>query len=353
MKKQKLLAALAIVSVVWMVSCAKDNFKEIVGVCPVVLSTNPSDGAAGVPFNQIITVTFNEKMNAATITPASFTVSATNTIAGIVSYSDSTAVFTPFSPLLPNTTYTGRVTTSVKDLLGNALQSDYVWTFSTGAFFVNLNSAARFGILAGVGISNLAGQSEIHDMDVAISPGVRSSVTGFPPAIIVNGSIYASDDVLPSGVPAMLVQAKLDLANAYLFVEGITFPAPTAVSGDLGGRTLTPGIYKSQSSLLIQSGNLTLDAQGDANAVWVFQIASNLTTIGGSGGNIILSGGAKANNIFWQTGSSATIGDFTTFKGNVLALSSITMKSGATIEGKLFARNGAVVLTDTNIINKP
>jgi hypothetical protein len=133
----------------------------------------------------------------------------------------------------------------------------------------------------------------------------------------------------------------------------MNFPAPTTVSGDLGGRTLTPGIYKSNSSLLIQSGNLTLDAQGDANAVWIFQVASDFTTVGGSGGNIILTGGARANNVFWQTGSSATIGDFTSFKGNVLALTSITMKSGATAQGRMLAINGSVVLTNTNIINKP
>ena len=129
--------------------------------------------------------------------------------------------------------------------------------------------------------------------------------------------------------------------------------ASTILSGDQGGKTLTPGIYKSLSSLLIQSGDLTLNAQGDSNAAWVFQIATNLTTIGGAGGDIKLIGGAKAENIIWQTGSSVTIGDFTSFKGNVLALTSITMNSGATAEGRMLAINGSVVLTNTNIIQKP
>jgi gliding motility-associated-like protein/uncharacterized repeat protein (TIGR01451 family) len=167
----------------------------------------------------------------------------------------------------------------------------------------------------------------------------------------VNGAIYASDDVAPPGVAAMLTQAKQDLTNAYLFAEAASAPAPVTVAGDQGGLTLTPGIYKSTSTLLIQSGDLTLDGLGDVNAVWIFQIASNLTTIGGAGGNVILSGGAQAKNITWQVGSSATIGNGTSFKGNILALTSITMNTGSTIDGRLLARNGAVVLSGTNIIN--
>jgi uncharacterized Zn-binding protein involved in type VI secretion len=170
---------------------------------------------------------------------------------------------------------------------------------------------------------------------------------------MVNGAIYASDDIAPPGIPAMLVQAKLDLVAAYLYAEGATSPAPATVSGDQGGTTLAPGIYKSTSTLLIQSGDLTLDAQGDVNAVWIFQIASDFTTVGGAGGNVILSGGAQAKNVFWQTGSSATIGDYTSFKGNILALTSITMNSHATVTGRMLARNGSVVMTSTNIINKP
>jgi hypothetical protein len=190
-------------------------------------------------------------------------------------------------------------------------------------------------------------------MDCGISPGVRSSFTGFPPAIVVNGSIFASDDIAPPGVPAMLIQAKQDLTDAYLFAEAATSPAPATVAGDQGGKTLAPGIYKSTSTLLIQSGDLTLDAQGDANAVWIFQIASDFTTVGGAGGNVILTGGAQAKNVYWQTGRSATIGDYTSFKGTILALTSITMNSHATAQGRMLARNGAVVLTSTNIITKP
>jgi len=216
----------------------------------------------------------------------------------------------------------------------------------------NLNSAGRFGILAGTAITS-TGASVIKNVDVGLSPGVHSSITGFPPAIVVNGAVYASDDIAPPGIAARLIQAKQDLTNAYLFAEGATAPAPATVAGDQGGKTLAPGIYKSTSTLLIQSGDLTLDAQGNANAVWIFQIASDFTTIGGAGGNVILTGGAQAKNITWQVGSSATIGNGTSFKGNILALTSITMNTGSTIDGRLLARNGAVVLSGTNIINGP
>ncbi|MCJ7448720.1 MAG: ice-binding family protein [Bacteroidales bacterium] len=115
--------------------------------------------------------------------------------------------------------------------------------------------------------------------------------------------------------------------------------------------TLTPGLYKSSGSLEISSGDLTFDAKGDANAVFILQIASTLTTT--SERKVILSGGAQAKNVFWQVGRSAVIGDYTLFKGTVMALTSITMGSGATTVGRMLARNGAVVLTSTNIINKP
>ncbi len=323
---------------------------------PKVISTDPSNNTLNIPLNKIITANFDMPMDPLTVDNTTFTLRrGTNSILGTVSYSGTTATFTPTSDLVLNATYTATITTGAKNIAGIPLANNHVWTFSTGASGsaqgVNLGSAEQFGILAGVGVSNNAGFSEIHDLNVGISPGVRSSVTGFPPAIVVNGAIYASDD--SAAVAAMLSLAKQHLVDAYLFAEGATSPAPATVSGDLGGTTLAPGIYKSTSTLLVQSGNLTLDAQGDPNAVWIFQIASDFTTVGGAGGSIILSGGAQAKNVFWQTGSSATIGDNTIFKGNVLALTSITMNSNATAEGRMLARNGSVVMTSTNIITKP
>jgi hypothetical protein len=155
------------------------------------------------------------------------------------------------------------------------------------------------------------------------------------------------------GIAALLLKAKTDLTSAYLYAEGASSPAPVSVAGDQGGKTLAPGIYNSTSTLLIQSGDLTLDAQGDVNAIWIFQIASSLTTVGGAGGSVVLSGGAQAKNIYWQVGSSATIGGYTIFKGNVLALTSITMGGYSVADGRMLAQNGAVSMISTNIINKP
>ena len=329
---------------------------------PTVTSTDPANNAINVVLNKKITAIFSEAMDPLTLTGTTFTIKQGVTpVAGTVSYAGTTASFTLFSSLSINTTYTATITTGAKNVSGVPLANNYIWTFSTGASInplgVDLKTVAQFGIIAGVGVSNNAGFSVIQNMDVGISPGFRSSITGFSitggPGIIVNGKFYASDDIAPPGVPAMLIQAKQDLTDAYLFAEGATSPAPVTIAGDQGGKTLAPGIYKSTSTLLIQSGNLTLDAQGDANAVWIFQIASNFTTIGGAGGSVILAGGAQAKNVYWQTGSSATIGDYTSFNGNVLALTSITMNSHAVAVGRMLARNGAVTLTSTNIIIKP
>jgi hypothetical protein len=335
------------------------SFTTTTSTIPAVISTDPLDLAIDVALNKVIGATFNLTMDPLTITTTSFTLKAgVTSVLGTVNYLGKTASFTPTANLLPSTLYTATITTGAKNLTGVSIASDYVWSFTTHATLVlapvvDLKSAGMFGILAGVGISNNAGFSVINNQDVGIYPGLRSSVTGFPPATVVGGVILCADDLVPAGTPALLNQAKLDLVAAYLFAEGATTPAPATVSGDQGGLTLAPGIYKSTSTLLIQNGNLTLDAQGDPNATWIFQIASAFTTVGGAGGSIVLAGGAQAKNIYWQTGSSAVIGDYTTFYGNVLALQSITMNSYAVATGRMLAQNGAVVMTGTNTINKP
>ncbi len=361
MKINNIITVLAIATVAAFTACEKDTFREKPGVCPIVLSTNPENGASGVPLEKIITATFNTKMDPKTINESSFTLTGESELAGTVTYNDENRRlnFVPDNPLAPGTSWSARIATTVKDEHGNALQTDYIWSFTTGtatapsANGVNLNSVAGFGIFAGAGISNNAGFSEIRNLNIGITPGVRSAVTGFPPAIVVNGAIFASGDASPDGVSDMLIQAKQDLIDAYLYAESAVSPAPATVAGDQGGKTLAPGIYKSTSTLLIQSGDLTLDAQGDENAVWIFQIAADFTTVGGAGGSVILKGGAQAKNVYWQTGSSATIGDYTSFHGNVLALTSITLNSGATATGRMLARNGSVVMTNNNIIEKP
>ncbi len=240
------------------------------------------------------------------------------------------------------------ITTVVRD--GIFIKRNNKYNLTIIIPFIDLKTAKEFGILSGVGITG-SDLSTVNDMDVGISPGFRADITAFPPATVVNGAIYAADD--SPAVEAMLIQAKSDLTDAYLSAKNAVSPVPGIVAGDIGGSTLIPGIYKSSSTLMVQAGNLILDAQGNSNAFWVFQVEEALTTIGGAGGDINLINGAKAENVFWQIGSSATIGDYTSFKGNILALTSITLNSGATIEGRALAINGAVVLTAANTINKP
>jgi ribulose 1,5-bisphosphate synthetase/thiazole synthase len=334
------------------------TFTTLSPPAPTVISTVPVSNATGIALSSKVTATFSVAMNPSTITSSTFTLQlGTNAVPGTVSYTNTTATFTPTSGLLSGNTYTATVTTGAKNVAGTPLANNYTWNFSTlaplGPIAPDLKSVARFGIIAGVGVSNDAGFSVINNMDVGIYPGARSSVTGFPPATIKNGAIYAADDVTPSGTAAMLKQAKIDLTNAYLYAAGASSPAPATVSGDQGGKTLAPGIYKTTSTLSIQNGDLTLDAKGDVNAVWIFQIASAFTTVGGSGGNVILSGGAQAKNVYWQVASSATIGDYTSFYGNIMAYTSITMDGYATATGRMLAINAAVVMTSTNIISKP
>jgi cytoskeletal protein CcmA (bactofilin family) len=202
---------------------------------------------------------------------------------------------------------------------------------------VALGSACTFGILAGSTVTNVQGTPSTISGDVGVSPG--NAITGFPSGS-VTGAIHAGD--------AVAATAQGDLTKAYLDLAGRTAPAPITVAGDLGGMTLVPGLYKSTSSLGV-TGDVTL--AGDANAVWVFQIASALTTVSGS--RVVLTGGAIAKNVSWQVGSSASVGTGGVFEGNILALDSITLKTGAKLNGRALARNGAVTLDNGTITVPP
>jgi uncharacterized protein (TIGR03437 family) len=198
---------------------------------------------------------------------------------------------------------------------------------------VSLGSAANFAVLAGSTVTS-TGAAQVTG-DLGVSPG--TAVTGFPPGT-VTGTIHAGDTVA--------AQAIADLTTAIGDAAGRSV-APVTVAGNIGGQTLAPGLYKSTSSLAISSGNLTLDAQGDANAVFIFQIASTLTTTAGL--QVILAGGAQAANIFWQVGSSATLGTNSIFQGTIMADQSITLTTGATLNGRALARIGGVTLQANNV----
>src|SRR4029077_6124823 len=200
--------------------------------------------------------------------------------------------FTPSSNLALNTLYTATITTGAQDASGNPLASNFVWTFTTAKQVcqppVPLGSAANFEILAGSTVTN-TGPTIITGGNLGLSPG--SAVTGFPPGTLTPPAVMHITDPIAA-------KAQLDLTIAYNYAAGL--PGGAVLPGDLSGLTFTPGLYKTASTVMLSAGNVTLDAQGNANAVFIFQIGSTLTTLGGT--QVVLAGGAQAKNIFWQVG---------------------------------------------------
>lgn len=484
--------AFALILALFTFGCAEDDITEIEGVCPVVVSTNPEDGDFNVPLNQVVSVTFNEEMDPASIHTTSFTVSGENALEGTVTYEGMTASFTPAVNLSPFTVYEGLLTTDIEDEMGNHLLQNFTWFFTTvpelnlsmnpagagtlngagtfdqnsmvtvtaspnaGYFFVNwtldgeivssnssyefemmgnkdlianfeaiaagnfavslsttpseggtttgagqyssgstvtvtavlntdysfdswtennaivsnnteyqfvisenrnltanfidlnaqgpqgidLRSAGDFVVLSGAGITN-----------TGVSTQLLGDVGSFPTATIngldatnVNGTLYTTADPI-------VEQAKIDLTDA---VNDGMSRATNAISlpGQLGGLTLEPGLYVNSSTTGISGtgpqGILTLN--GGANDVWIFKMGSTLITDPGT--SIVLSGGAQAKNIYWIVGSSATLGTTSVFYGNILAEISITMNTGAELNGRALTRTGSVEL-DSNQVTKP
>lgn len=587
MRTKKLLSTIAILFIALISGCANDDFEEVVGVCPVVTATNPVDGAFGVPLNQIITATFNEEMNPSTINPSSFIITVGEIpVAGTVTYSGTTATFTPTNRLTVNTLYTGRIKTSVKDVAGNALQTDYVWTFTTGlsplvvstdpanlavdvalnkvitaTFNMSMNpltlNATTFTVKQGAitvlgtitysgtmvsftpstplaenklytvtittGAANIVGTELANDYiwtfttsfapivvstdpannatGVALNKVIRATfnmpmnpltlnattftvkqgattvlggitysgstvsftpssplegdkiytctittgatnvagtpmatnhiwsfttvvpvivippptgtsglffgvfggnagitnqglftvvngnigttaastlMTGFQEVLtgdvytvtplnrgLVNGEIFAAAPAPGNATKAATALAGLNAArDAYLSISPASMPGgidPGA--GELGGLTLPPGVYKSNSGTFdITNGDLTLDAKGDPNAIFVFQTASALTVGDSSPSSVKLIGGALAKNVYWYVGSAAVInyagGGVMT--GNIIANSGVTLSSPAnstnasvtTLNGRAISLVASVTMVNT-VINVP
>jgi hypothetical protein len=218
---------------------------------------------------------------------------------------------------------------------------------------VDLGSAAKFAVLAGSLVSNIPTSAVTGD--IGLSPSAGSKITGFGPAE-VTGNVYTVDATGPAGsVPAAsdLTAAKGDLTIAYNDAAGRT-PVPEGPflnpgAGDIGGMTLIPGLYKFTSTLAITGSDVTLD--GGANDVWIFQIASDLNVANDI--KVILAGGAQAANIFWQIGTSATLGTHAVVQGTLLADQSISLNTGATLDGRALASIAAITLASGSTVTRP
>ncbi len=201
---------------------------------------------------------------------------------------------------------------------------------------VNLATASPFVVLAGSTATN-TGPSVLNG-DLGVAPG--TAIMGFGSPAVVNGATHAND--------AVAQQAQRDLTTAYDVAAGQPVPPGNVLTGtDLGNRTLAAGAYRYDTSAQL-TGQLTLDAAGDPNAQFVFEIGSTLTTASASSVNLI--NGASPCNVYWQVGSSATLDTTTAFQGNILALQSISLNNGASVIGRALARNGAVTL-DNNVLD--
>jgi hypothetical protein len=324
---------------------------------PTITLTNPINLAINVPLNAAVNANFSEAMDPLTLNTVTFTVQPTGpplgvAVLGSVAYNAvaNIATFTPASPLTGSTNYTATVTIGAKDLAGDALVAGLIpnpWTFTTAAAglapgAVPLGSAGTFGIMATSSITSTG--LTIINGDVALDPG--TSMVGFPPGV-VNGTIHINDTVA--------ALAYTDLLTAYNFAKALPPGTTISAGADLGALYplpggIPPGTYTSGSTMLV-STPLTLNAGGNANAVWVFQIGSSLTT----SANVLLTGGAQAKNVFWVPTASATIGVNTTFSGTIIAGVSATGVTGATINGRILA--GAIgpgsIALDTNTVNVP
>lgn len=343
---------------------------------PTVTTTNPLNAATGVCKNKTVNATFSEDIDQATLTNLTFTVTGKT---GLITYDPITfiASFNPDTDFAPGV-YTATIkggASGVKDLAGNALAADKVWSFTTDttvcAAPVDLASASTFAIAATTGMTtNGLAANPIINGDVVLHPTSTCDAVPVP----ADGSIGACDGTPPtvtgtvySGnyLPAVAIAAKGDLRQAYLDITPANLPGATNLPagttlGDVIGAPLVegdnlfyPGVYESLTSILI-TGDLTLDAQGDANAVFVFQSFSTVGTAVGA--KIILTGGAKASNVWWQAGSAATLQTSTIWNGNILAYDNVTLNTGTISCGRLFAgasTDGFLSMLDDTVISVP
>jgi len=364
---------------------------------PTIVSTFPVSNASNVPLSVFITTVFSEPMDPLTINTATMKLVCPTgfPIVGVVTYHplSKSATFSPVTSLPASTTCTATVTNGAKDLAGNTLVSGVVpnpWNFNTGFAVgppnnppvINLRSASTFGDFGGSAGSTNQGLLTVINGDLGTT-AVSTLVTGFHDATagciytetplnvgFVNGNIYSSPPPPTVGCPtegtavtaAAALQARADALTAYN--QLVAMPGgPDPGAGNLANLVLAPGDYTAASgSFLIRGGNLTLDAQGDVNATWVFQMA-NALTVGGPGAafpqSVLLVNGAQSKNVFWQVGSAATInaGGGGTMEGTIISQSGVSISTPGnvtvvTLNGRAISLGASVTVVNT-VINVP
>jgi hypothetical protein len=346
-------------------------------VATIVITTDPINAATGVPLTKKVTAIFSKSMNPLTINITTFILKQGSTsISGTVSYAGTTAVFSPLVNLTNNTTYTATITTGAQDLTGIALVSNYVWSFTTGGGATIpppfLGSAAIFGAFGGnAGVTNQGIFTVINNGSIG-STAASTLITGFHDGTTgdvytetplnvgnVTGRIYTAPPAPGNATSfAIATKALLDATTAYISLSPANQPGgidPGA--GELGGLTLAPGIYKAASGTFkITNGNLTLDAQGDPNAEWVFQTAAGLTvgTAGPAGArSIIMINGALPKNVYWYVGSTATINGAGggIMVGNILANSGVTFSTAGNVVQTVLNGRAISLISSVTMVN--
>lgn len=324
---------------------------------PTVMSTSPMNQDTEVERNKVIEITFSEEMDQQTINSTTLTVKQGSTeVSGSVAYSGNTATFTAVNVLNALKTYTATVSKGAKSTKGVAIAADKVWSFTTGGSTepltkVDLGTAGDYVVLAKTAVNNTP--TSAFTGDLGLSPAAETYYTGFSQTAStgystsdqVTGKLFASDMADPT--PSNLTTAVSDMSTAYNDAAGRATPDFVGLyTGNIGGKTLSPGLYKWDNTVLI-SEDMTIS--GGADDVWIFQIAEDLTM--SSAANITLTDGAQAKNIIWQVAGEATIGTTAHFEGVILSMTGITLNTEATLNGRILAQSAAIF--DGNTVVEP